>query len=58
MFSSNRVVLRRLRFADRFDGGFRYALVNGHPVNEIRAGLTFAFDVAGAAIKPGVTFGN
>jgi hypothetical protein len=41
-----------------FDGGFRYALVNGHPVNEIRAGLTFAFDVGGAAIKPGVTFGN
>jgi hypothetical protein len=43
-----------------FDAGFRYALVNGHPVNEIRAGLTFAFDVGGdkAATKPGVTFGN
>lgn len=41
-----------------FDAGFRYALVNGHPVHEIRAGLTFAFDVGGAAAKPGVTFGN
>lgn len=41
-----------------FDAGFRYALVNRHPVNEIRAGLTFAFDVGGAATKPGVTFGN
>jgi hypothetical protein len=49
-----------------FDAGFRYALVNGHPVNEIRAGLTFGFDVGGeakkdaggGATKPGVTFGN
>jgi hypothetical protein len=41
-----------------FDAGFRYALVNGRPVNEIRAGLTFGFDVGGAAAKPGVTFGN
>jgi hypothetical protein len=43
-----------------FDAGFRYAAVNGHPVNEIRAGLTFAFDVGGdkEAAKPGVIFGN
>jgi hypothetical protein len=43
-----------------FDAGFRYAFVNGHPVNEIRAGLTFVFDVGGdkAATKSGVTFGN
>src|SRR5215467_9825582 len=34
-----------------FDAGFRYALVNGHPVNEIRAGLTFGFDVGGEAKK-------
>jgi hypothetical protein len=43
-----------------FDAAFRYALVNGHPVNEIRAGLTFAFKVENdkAPAKPGVTFGN
>jgi len=41
-----------------FDAGLRYALVNGHPVNEIRAGLTFGFGVADAATKPGVVFGN
>jgi hypothetical protein len=43
-----------------FDGAFRYALVNGRPVNEIRAGMTFAFKVEGekAPAKPGVTFGN
>jgi hypothetical protein len=43
-----------------FDAGFRYALVNGRPVNEIRAGLTFAFSVADgkAETRPGVTFGN
>jgi hypothetical protein len=28
-----------------FDIGYRHALVNSHPVDEIRAGLTFAFDV-------------
>jgi hypothetical protein len=43
-----------------FDAAFRYALVNGHPVNEIRAGMTFAFKVESdkTPAKPGVTFGN
>jgi hypothetical protein len=43
-----------------FDAGFRYATVNGHPVNEVRAGLTFAFDVGGGkeAGKPGAIFGK
>lgn len=43
-----------------FDAAFRYALVNGHAVNEIRAGLTFAFEVGKGATSasPGVTFGN
>jgi hypothetical protein len=42
------------------DAAFRYALVNGHPVNEIRAGLTFAFKEEGdkTPMKPGATFGN
>jgi hypothetical protein len=41
------------------DAAFRYALVNGHPVNEIRAGMTFAFKLEGdkTPAKPGVTFG-
>jgi hypothetical protein len=43
-----------------FDAAFRYAVVNGHPVNEIRAGVTFAFDVGGdkEAAKPGAVFGK
>jgi hypothetical protein len=43
-----------------FDAAFRYALVNGHAVNEIRAGLTFAFKVESdkTPVRPGVTFGN
>jgi hypothetical protein len=43
-----------------FDAAFRFALVNGRPVNEIRAGLTFAFDAGGGRgeTKPGLTFGN
>jgi hypothetical protein len=43
-----------------FDAAYRYALVNGHAVNEIRAGLTFAFKVENdkTPAKPGVTFGN
>ncbi|HLX17960.1 MAG TPA: hypothetical protein VKS24_22450 [Bradyrhizobium sp.] len=43
-----------------FDAAFRYALVNGRAVNEIRAGLTFAFKEEGdtAPTKPGATFGN
>ncbi len=42
------------------DAAFRYALVNGHPVNEIRAGLTFAFKEDGdtTPIRPGASFGN
>ena len=43
-----------------FDAAFRYALVNGRAVNEIRAGLTFAFKVEGdkAPARPGATFSN
>jgi hypothetical protein len=43
-----------------FDGAFRYALVNGHAVNEIRAGLTFAFKAENdkTPVKPGATFSN
>jgi hypothetical protein len=43
-----------------FDAGVRYALVNRHPVNEIRAGLTFAFEVGGdkEATGLGAVFGN
>ena len=42
------------------DAAFRYALVNGHPVNEVRAGLTFAFKEQGdtTPIRPGASFGN
>jgi hypothetical protein len=42
------------------DAAFRYALVNGHPVNEIRAGITFAFKEEGdkTPMRPGVSFGN
>jgi hypothetical protein len=42
------------------DAAFRYAVENGRPVNEIRAGLTFAFKEEGdkAPTKPGVTFGS
>jgi hypothetical protein len=43
-----------------FDVAYRYALENGRAVNEIRAGLTFAFKVGkdAPAATPGVTFGN
>ena len=42
------------------DAAYRYGTVNGHAVNEIRAGLTFAFKEGGdtTPMKPGVTFGN
>src|ERR1700744_5324759 len=42
------------------DAAYRYAIVNGRPVNEIRAGLTFAFkeEHDKTPMKPGVTFGN
>jgi hypothetical protein len=33
----------RVRDNLSFDIGLRHALTNGHPVNEVRAGLTFAF---------------
>jgi hypothetical protein len=29
-----------------FDAGIRHALANGHPVNELRAGMTIAFSVS------------
>ncbi|MGA9091734.1 MAG: hypothetical protein WB420_21815 [Bradyrhizobium sp.] len=43
-----------------FDAALRYALVNGRPVNEIRAGLTFAFKEDGdkTPLRPGASFGN
>ena len=42
------------------DAAFRYAVENGHPVNEIRAGFTFAFKAESdkTPTKPGATFGN
>ena len=44
------------------DAAYRYGTVNGHAVNEIRAGLTFAFKEEGGKdktpTKPGVTFSN
>ena len=42
------------------DAAFRYAVMNGHAVNEIRAGLTFAFKEGGdtTPMNPGATFGN
>jgi hypothetical protein len=43
-----------------FDAAYRYAIVNGYPVNEVRAGLTFAFKEKAdkTPMKPGITFGN
>ena len=42
------------------DAAYRYAIVDGRPVNEIRAGLTFAFKEEGdkTPMKPGITFRN
>ncbi|WP_298252125.1 hypothetical protein [Bradyrhizobium sp.] len=42
------------------DGAYRYGVVNGHAVNEIRAGITVAFKEEGntSPMKPGATFGN
>ena len=50
----------RVRDDLSFDVAYRYALENGRAVNEIRAGLTFAFKVEKDAtpVRPGVTFGN
>src|SRR6202171_2428493 len=36
----------RVRDNLSFDVGLRHAFTNGHPVNEVRAGLTFGFPVA------------
>jgi hypothetical protein len=43
-----------------FDAAYRYAMVSGRAVNEIRAGLTFSFNVENdkTSVRPGVTFGN
>jgi hypothetical protein len=35
-----------------FDVGLRHALTNGHPVNEVRAGLTFAFPLRMVGDRP------
>jgi hypothetical protein len=42
------------------DAAFRYAVVNGRPVDEIRVGVTFAFKQEGdrTPMQPGATFGN
>ena len=42
------------------DAAYRYGVVNGRAVNEVRAGVTFAFKEEGDAtpMKPGATFGN
>jgi hypothetical protein len=50
-----------------FDAAFRYAIRDGRPINEIRAGLTFAFkvdgekkdkDKEGTSTRSGASFGN
>jgi len=43
-----------------FDAALRFATVNGRAVNEIRAGLTFAFKTDGdkGPARPGAAFGN
>jgi hypothetical protein len=43
-----------------FDAAFRYATVNGHPVDELRAGLTFSFEAGGGKENAGLgaVFGN
>lgn len=40
-----------------FDAAFRHAVVDGTAVNEIRLGVTFAFD-AGGGMRPGASFGR
>jgi hypothetical protein len=42
------------------DAAYRYAIVNGQPINEIRAGVTFSFKEEGdtTPMNPGVTFSN
>jgi hypothetical protein len=42
----------RVRDNLSFDVGLRHALTNGHPVNEIRAGLTFGFPLGQLGGRP------
>jgi hypothetical protein len=42
----------RVRDNLSFDVGLRHALTNGHPVNEIRAGLTFGFPLRAFGDRP------
>src|SRR3984957_13469502 len=42
----------RVRDNLSFDVGLRHALTNGHPVNEIRAGLTFGFPLQMVGERP------
>ncbi len=42
----------RVRDNLSFDVGLRHALTNGHPVNEIRAGLTFGFPLGRSVVAP------
>ena len=45
----------RVRDNLSFDVGLRHALTNGHPVNEVRAGLTFGFPMAQFDGRPAQT---
>jgi hypothetical protein len=38
-----------------FDVGVRHALTSGHPVNEVRAGLTFGFPLLPFGDRPSLT---
>ncbi|WP_257169629.1 hypothetical protein [Bradyrhizobium sp. SRS-191] len=42
-------VIYRVSETLNFDVGFRHASTNGHPVNEVRAGLTFSFPLSNIA---------
>jgi hypothetical protein len=42
----------RVRDNLSFDVGLRHALTNGHPVNEVRAGLTFGFPLGLFSARP------
>jgi hypothetical protein len=42
----------RVRDNLSFDVGLRHALTNGHPVNEVRAGMTFGFPLRDFADRP------
>jgi hypothetical protein len=45
----------RVRDNLNFDVGLRHALTNGHPVNEVRAGLTFGFPLGEFGGRPAQT---